>query len=318
MSSSLPPSPRLLLVDGSYYAFRSFYAIQHLSSPEGRPVNALFGMIKALKRMVQDLQPDGAAVIFDVGAPAARLELQADYKANRSDTPMELEEQLPLIRECVPLLGFQSLFIEGEEADDLLASYVEAAKRQNFFSILATNDKDLMQLVDERCSIYQPGKDTFTLLGPGEVEAKWGVPPSQLGDVLALTGDSVDNIPGVPGVGPKTAAKWIREFGSVEGLLAGLEKLPSGKIRDALALSRERVLMNQRMVRLRTELALPVPIEGMRLQPDWAGQVEWFRRLNFKTFLREALAGQSASGAPPIPKRTSAPVPAETQTELFG
>lgn len=307
-----PPAqtpPRLLLVDGSYYAFRSFYAIQSLTAPDGRPVNALFGVIKALKRMIADLAPTHAGVAFDVGPPAARLELQPAYKATRTDTPPDLDAQLPLIRNTVPLLGFHALAAEGEEADDLIASYARAANRAGWDAILATNDKDLMQLVGPHCSVYQPGKDTFALLGPAEVEAKWGVPPPLMSDLLALTGDSSDNIPGVPGVGPKTAAKWLREIGPLDRLLAEPDLLPSGKLRDAFLAARPLVETNRQMVTLRDHLDLPIPLAQLILKPDWAGQVEAFRTLNFRSFLREAEQHLRS----PLPQ----PPPRQTQTELF-
>ncbi|GAB4250866.1 MAG: hypothetical protein OHK005_17940 [Candidatus Methylacidiphilales bacterium] len=308
-----PGPPKLLLVDGSYYAFRSFYAIQNLSAPDGRPVNALFGMIKALKRMVADLQPTHGAVAFDVGLPAARLALQPEYKAQRSETPPDLEAQLPLIRETMPLLGFHALVCEGEEADDLIATYTRAAGRAGWETILATNDKDLMQLVGEHCAVYQPGKDSFQLLGATEVETKWGVPPERIGDLLALTGDSSDNIPGVPGIGPKTAAKWLREHGSLDTLLADPSCLPAGRLREAFLAARPQVEVNRQMVALRERLDLPVPLENLVLRPDWEGQIKLFRSLNFRSFLREAEASSGGS-APPAPPPPHQP---PTQTELF-
>ncbi|MFQ3669928.1 MAG: 5'-3' exonuclease H3TH domain-containing protein [Verrucomicrobiia bacterium] len=300
-----------MLVDGSYYAFRSFYAIRSLTAPDGRPVNALFGVIKALKRMMADLKPTHAAVAFDVGLPTARLELLPDYKGNRAETPPDLDAQMPLIRSTVPLLGFRSLITEGEEADDLMASYTRAAREAGWETILATNDKDLMQLVGPGCLVYQPGKESYALLGAAEVEAKWGVAPALIGDLLALTGDSSDNIPGVPGVGPKTAARWLQEAGSLEALLADPEKIPEGKLREAFLAARDVIVTNRRMVALRDRLPLPIPLDELVIKPDWTAQVDLFRSLQFRTFLREAEAVLGSVNPAPASHGSV------TQAELF-
>jgi DNA polymerase-1 len=302
---------RILLVDGHYYAYRSFYAIRHLTNSRGEATNALYGMAKALNRMVADLKPDYAVVIMDGGLPAHRMEQHADYKANRAETPADLSAQFPAIEELAPALGFAYLRVEGEEADDILACYAQEAERRGIEAILATNDKDLFQLVSGSVRIYQPGPDSFALLDPAAVEAKWGVPPAQIGDILTLTGDAVDNIPGVPGVGPKTAAGWIREFGSVENLLANIPKLKSEKQRAALEASRDLIARNRILVALRCDLPLPQPLEEMPLRPDLAQQAALFARLEFKGLLasaRAALGTQAPLPPPPAP---------HSQGELF-
>lgn len=292
---------KLLLVDGHYYAFRSFYAIRNLTNSRGEPTNAVYGTIKTLQRMLQEVQPDLAAVIYDEGPPQERLRLQEDYKANRSETPEELSCQIEPIFRVVEALGFARLSTYGEEADDLIASYTQAALKEDHEVVLATNDKDLMQLVGPRCCVYQSGKEGMALLGPAEVEQKWGVPPQRIGDVLALTGDSVDNIPGVPGFGPKTAAKLVLEFGSVERLLASLDQVKSARHREALETHRDRVLLNQKMVALRDALDLPRPIEELTIRPDFEAQVREFKALEFRTFLREASQHISPQSEKPQP-----------------
>jgi len=306
------PSPRrLLLVDGHYYAFRSFYAIQSLKNPRGEPTNAIFGMVKTLKKMQEDLKPDFVAVIFDCGLPQARLAIQPEYKSNRSETPADLEQQMPRLQEVVDALGFPRLVFEGEEADDLIATYACEAMKQGWEVILATNDKDLMQLVGDLCRVYQTDKGTFKLLSAADIETKWGVPPAQLGAVLALTGDSVDNIPGVPGIGPKTAAQLIRQFGTLEKMLESPHEIASVRIRELIVQYREQILSNKTMVALRTHLALPRPMEELLIKPDWAAQAVHFEDLGFKTFLREAQAM-----LPKQPTQTSPPSQPQ-QTELF-
>jgi DNA polymerase I len=278
---------RLLLIDGPYYSYRSFYAIRNLSNSRKEPTNAVYGYVKTLQKMLQDIKPDFAAVIFDAGKPAARLAIQENYKANRAETPADLVTQFSAIDRVIDALGFKRLSIEGEEADDLIASYAREALKNNYEVVIGTNDKDIMQLVGEKCWIYQTDKDGFQLLGAKEVEEKWGVPPTQIGEILALTGDAVDNIPGVPGIGPKTAAVLIRKFKNVENLLQNLKDVESEKTRAAIETHIEQIKSNQKMITLRHELALPEPIEKLLIVPNYEEQVKVYADLEFKSLLKE-------------------------------
>jgi len=282
----------LVLVDGHYYAYRSFYAIANLTNSKGEPTNAAFGFASALFRMAQDLQPKRGAVIFDGGIPKERMETHPEYKANRKETPEALEKQIPLLYEVAQALGWKTISVEGEEADDVIASYT--AVTDGATCIVATNDKDLMVLAARGVKIYQPRSEGFELLGPAEVEAKWGVPPDKVPELLALTGDASDNFPGIAGVGPKTAAKWIHEFQTAEGVLAAADKIKPERFRPVLKESAEIVRRNRKMVELRTGLPLPVPIADLKIDPDPEKQVELFRRLEFKRFTREAEARLAA------------------------
>ncbi|MFZ5806824.1 MAG: 5'-3' exonuclease [Verrucomicrobiota bacterium] len=289
---------RLLLIDAYYYMYRSFYAIRHLRNSKGEPTNAVYGVIKTFQKMIQDLSPDRAAVVFDLGAPAARLALQKDYKANRPETPPDLKTQFPVIERVIDALGFPRVAIEGEEADDLIAAYVRRAEKENYEVILATNDKDLMQLVSDHCRVYQTEKDTFQLLGIAEVQEKWGVSPAQIKEILALTGDAVDNIPGVPGIGPKTAAQLIQAFQTAENVILQAEKITSPKTQAAIQAHREQIFSNLKMVQLRDDLTLPMPIEKLVIQPDIEAQRREFEALEFKSFLNQLKPAQKASSAP--------------------
>src|SRR3954466_16036699 len=218
---------RLLLIDGHYYVYRSFFAIPNLSNSKGEPTNAIFGFTKTLRLMLKHLQPEYGAVFWDEGLPQKRVELQPNYKETRKEMPLPMVPQLDFIRKLTPLLGFKNISLPNTEADDLMGCYAMAAcKRKRMEAILATNDKDLYQLVGPCVKVYSTAKadlpspkDAFTLLGEDQVATKWGVPPTLIGDVLAISGDSVDNIPGV-GIGRKTAAGLIREHGGLEALLA--------------------------------------------------------------------------------------------------
>ncbi|MDE1170285.1 MAG: 5'-3' exonuclease H3TH domain-containing protein [Verrucomicrobium sp.] len=290
---------KLLLVDGHYYAYRSFYAIRNLSNSKGEPTNALFGMAKALKKMLADVKPDLAAVVMDGGLPAHRLAEHESYKANRAETPDLLAKQIPLFQDLVPALGLACLTVEGEEADDVLASYAREAAREKIDVVLATNDKDLMQLVGDNLSVYQPTPAGFDLIDAAAVREKWGVPPEKIGEILTLTGDAVDNIPGVPGVGPKTAATWIQAYSTVDGLLAHLHELKSERHRQMLESSRDILARNRKLVMLREDLPLPRPIGELQITPDWAAQARLFAAYEFRGFLAEA---QRMLGGAPAPE----------------
>src|SRR5882762_8194674 len=198
---------KLLLIDGHYYVYRSFFAIPNLSNSKGEPTNAIF---------------------WDEGMPEGRVKLQPAYKETRKEMPQPMVPQLDFIQKLTPLLGFRNISLPNTEADDLMGCYaVAGCKQPQMEVVLATNDKDLFQLIGPCVKVYTTAKadlaspkDGFALLGETEATAKWGVPPKMIGDVLALSGDSVDNIPGVSGLGRKTASALIKEFGGLDSLLA--------------------------------------------------------------------------------------------------
>lgn len=297
---------RLLLVDGHYYAYRSFFAIRDLTNSRGEPTNAVFGFVKALRKMLADVKPDAAAVVWDAGLPERRMELLPSYKQQREETPDELERQLPVIEEAVTALGLHNVSLRGHEADDLIASYAAAAREEKAEVVIATNDKDIYALVGEGVTIYSTNKsdlkdpkDGFALLGPPEVEEKWGVPPARIPDVLALTGDSVDNIPGVEGVGPKTAAKLVREHGSTALLAENPSLIANEKLSAKVAASGDRLRDNLELVRLDHDLPLPVPPRGLKITPDAAAVVALAKKCEFRSLLAEfeKLAKADASSA---------------------
>ena len=285
---------RLLLVDGHYYAYRSFFAIQGLKNSKGEPTNAVFGFVKALRKMLSDLKPDLAAVVWDAGLPERRMELLPSYKQQREETPDDLESQFSVIEEAVAALGAHNLSLDGHEADDLIAAYAAAARKEKADVIIATNDKDIYALVDGKTRIYTTNKsdvgdskDGFALLAADEVEAKWGVPPEMIPDVLALTGDSVDNIPGVEGVGPKTAAKLVLEHGGVSKILGKTSAIKNEKLRAKVEAAAQRVRDNMELVRLDDKLPLPVPVKDLRIEPDFSAVVALAKKCEFRSLLAE-------------------------------
>jgi 5'-3' exonuclease len=285
---------KLLLIDGHYYVYRSYFAILNLSNSRGEPTNAIFGFTKTLRLMIKHLQPDLGAVFWDEGLPERRVQLQPAYKETRKEMPQPMVPQLDYIQnELTELLGFKNISLPNTEADDLMGCYALAAQKRGIDVVLATNDKDLYQLVSPTTKVYSTAKadlvspkDAFALLGETEVTTKWEVPPSSIGDVLALTGDSVDNIPGA-GFGRKTAAALIREHGSLDQLLENLDQVKSEKAREKLTNAREQIMQNRKMVQLECDIELPVPIDELRITPQYPALIASLEKNEFKSLLQE-------------------------------
>jgi 5'-3' exonuclease len=296
--SSKDEGRKLLLVDGHYYAYRSFFAIRELSNSRGEPTNAIYGFIKALRRMLKDVRPDWALVVWDMGIPQRRSDLQPAYKQHREEMPDLMRPQLGRIQEILPLLGVLNAWLPDTEADDLMASYTTSAVNAGHEVVLATNDKDLFQLVNDKVRIYStlkadlaaPG-DSHVLLGEDAVRRKWGVDPGQIGGVLSLTGDSADNIPGVPGLGPKGAASLIQKHGSLAAILADPEVIANERVREKIRAAKQQIEENREMVRLDLDLPLPVPLEGLAVRPQYEELLRELGRCEFRSLLKE-VAGE--------------------------
>ena len=294
---------KLLLIDGHYYVYRSFFAIQNLSNSRGQPTNAIFGFTKTLRLMLKHLRPDLGAVFWDEGLPKRRVELQPAYKETRKEMPKPMIPQLDFLQKLTPLLGFKNVSLPDTEADDLMGCYAIAATKRDIEVVLATNDKDLYQLVGPTVKVYTTAKadlgspkDGFALLGEREVISKWEVPPPLIGDVLAIAGDSVDNIPGAR-IGRKTAAALIREHGSLDHLFADLNKVKSASTREKLLSARDQILQNRRMVELDCAMQLPVAIDDLRIKPDYAALIRALEECEFKSLLQEVRDEAVKAGA---------------------
>ena len=241
---------RLLIIDGHAYAYRAFHAIRDLRSPEGKPTNAIYGFLKMLEKMRQAVKPTHLSVVWDGGLSAERMAALPGYKAQRPETPDELRPQFDEIGSYLAAAGVPAYCGDGIEADDYIGCLARRAAEAGWNVVIASSDKDFMQLVTVRIGLLNPNDKTGIIWGREQVCAKSGVEPDQVADWLALMGDAVDNIPGVPGVGPKTAASLLQEFGSVEKLYGRLVEVKSEKLRASLQASAEAVRRNQRLVRL--------------------------------------------------------------------
>lgn len=293
--------PHLTLVDGSGFIFRAYHRLPPLTDPEGTPVGALFGFTTMMWNLIESArkspEDDYLAVILDHGKISFRHEMYADYKANRPDPPEDLIPQFPLIRDAVQALGVPCIERQNYEADDLIASYAEAAIAAGMQVTIVSSDKDLMQLVRPGLTLLDTMQNKR--FGEAEVIEKWGVPPGQLAEVLALMGDSVDNVPGVPGVGPKTAADLVRQYGTVENLLAHLDEIKRPKLRENLTVHSEGALLSRALVELKRDLDLDPPLEGLKLDgiEDREKLAAFFARHGFRSLLAKlGDVGRQAAG----------------------
>jgi DNA polymerase-1 len=253
-----------LLVDGFNLAYRCFFAIPELTRADGFPTNALHGWVNSLWRLQDQEKPDGTLVFFDLGGAQDRLALHPGYKANREEMPEPLSKQIPVIKELTRAMGLWGIEVDGVESDDLLASHAVALAKKGDEALIVSSDKDFAQIVGERVRMMLPPPTANPKLGwrvldaAGVVE-KYGVPPPMIADYLAIVGDTSDNIPGLSGVGPKTASKWLTEHGSLEGVISAADRISPERFREPLAASVDRLRMNLRLTTLNVALPPPNP-----------------------------------------------------------
>lgn len=249
---------RLILIDGSAYIFRAYYGLPPMSRADGTPINAVFGFTNMLVKLIEDYRDDKMIVVFDAARENFRNTIFKDYKANRGETPEDLIPQFEIIRECVDAFNIPQLEIEGYEADDIIATYCKLADKQKIDSIIVSSDKDLMQLVTKEITMLDPMKNKK--IGIEQVIEKFGLPPEKVIQIQALTGDKVDNIPGAPGIGPKTALQLIQEFGDVHKLITNANQIPQEKRRNIILDHEEDILVSLKLVKLKDDIKLPIDI----------------------------------------------------------
>jgi DNA polymerase I len=308
-----PARPRLVLIDGSGYIFRAFFALPPLTNPNGVPVGAVFGFCNMLFRLVQDMPGEQMLVVFDKGKASFRDAIYADYKANRQEPPDDLMPQFPLVREAALAVGLPVIELDGYEADDIIATYAREARAAGREVIIVSSDKDLMQLIRQGVQMYDPMKQKP--IDREQVIERFGVGPELVRDVLALAGDTSDNVPGVPGIGVKTAAQLLQEFGDLEGLLAQAATIKQPKRRENLLEHAEQARVSQRLVTLCDTVPSLAPLEEIHARAlDYAGLLEFARRHGFRSLAQrvEPLAERYAKA--PAPERDAAAPAAEYAT----
>lgn len=272
------------LIDGSGFIFRAFHALPPLTRLDGTPVNAVLGFVNMVSKLVEETEADRLAVIFDAGRISFRNELYPAYKANRPEPPPELIPQFSIIRQATEAFSLPCIQHEGFEADDIIATYTRLALEAGADVTIVSSDKDLMQLIEDRVSLYDGLKGrTFRA---NAVREKFGVEPSRLGDLLALAGDSSDNVPGVPGIGPKTAAELLGRYGNLENLLAHCEEIKQPKRRQTLIENSESARLSRRLVQLRDDVPITVGLaELVRRLPDRDVLLEFLREQGFRSVI---------------------------------
>ena len=286
----------LYLIDGHSLLYRSYYAIRNLSTSSGFPTNAIYGFVNALRKIRDEAKPSHFGIVFDAPGRKARHELYEAYKAQRKPMPEDLAVQIPKLREVIKTLRIPVIVNEKYEADDVLASLARRAGRMGFKTVVVTTDKDLLQIVDDQVSVYNPAKDI--ILDPAKVKETFGVHPDQVVDLLSLQGDASDNIPGVPGIGEKTAKDLIEECGSLDGLLKNLDKLKNPRVRDKILANMDKLEMSRKLVVIERDLDVPFdPEEFEAGEPDAAAAARLFEELEFT-----ALSAEYAGKAPAAPR----------------
>ena len=309
----MTPRPDLLLVDGSSYLYRAFHALPPLSNSRGEPTGAVHGVLNMLHKLRRDYPDARVAVVFDAPGKTFRDDLFAEYKAHRPPMPDDLRAQIEPLLSAVSGMGLPLLRIVGVEADDVIGTLAQRAAASGEQVLISTGDKDMAQLVNERITLINTMSDT--LLDREGVKAKFDVYPEQIIDYLALVGDSSDNIPGVDKVGPKTAAKWLNAYGTLDALLEHAAEI-SGKVGENLRAGTDTVALSRRLATIRCDVDLPVD-EAMLAPrpPDTAALRELYTRLEMRSFLRQLDAGDTAASAAAVPEGTQAPpAPGATPT----
>jgi DNA polymerase-1 len=277
--------PRLFLIDGSSYIFRAFYAIGHLSNSKGLPTNAILGFTQMLLKVLKEHRPDYLAVVFDSKAPTFRSQVYKEYKANRPAMPEGLTPQIPYIKKIMEAYRIPTLEVEGYEADDVIGTIARGVERE-VDVVVITGDKDILQLVDDRIEVYDTMKEKRFRME--EVVERFGVHPDQVVEVMGLAGDAIDNIPGVPGIGEKTAIELVKAFGSIENLLAHLDQVPKKKLRENLETHREQARLSRQLATIDTNAPVQYGLKDFApSRPDSKRLRELFKELEFNKLLKE-------------------------------
>ena len=285
----------IILVDGSSYLYRAFHAMPSLMNSKGFFTGAIYGVINMLRRLIADYEPEYMAVVFDAKGKTFRDEMYAQYKANRPPMPNDLVQQIMPIHQIIQALGIPLLMVEGVEADDVIGTLAKMASRQNQPTIISTGDKDLAQLVNNYTTLINTM--TNTELNPKTVVEKFGIPPNLIVDYLALIGDSVDNIPGVPQVGPKTAVKWLQQYGSLDNIIANADKI-TGKVGENLRASLSQLPLAKELATIKEDVDLKVAMTELQVKsPDEEILKNLYQEFEFKNWLNDLLKNEKNQNA---------------------
>src|SRR4030066_1241967 len=271
---------KLFLIDGNSLLYRSYYAIQRLSTSQGFPTNAIYGFINTLRKLVEQEKPHYLGIVFDTGKPTIRHQMFKAYKAHRKPMPEDLIPQVPILKKVIRAMNIPLFQYENYEADDGLGSLAQKAGEKRIPAVLVSTDKDLLQLVDEGTAVFNPAKEIY--LDEAKVKEVFGVAPSQVVDVLSLWGDPSDNVPGVPGIGEKTSKQLINQFGSLENLLHRLSEVKNPRLREKIEQNREKLEVSRQLVTIERNLDVPFDLDDFVLSSPNTGELAaLFQELEF-------------------------------------
>ncbi len=277
--------PTLYLIDGNSYIYRAFYAVRGLTASDGTPTNAIYGFINMVFRILREKQPDYFSIVFDTPGPTHRHEAYEEYKSHRPGMPDELKAQIPLIKEIVDAFRIHTIEMEGYEADDLLGTIAKRAESEGFDVLIVTGDKDMCQAVSPKVKLYDSMKERIT--EEKDVIDKFGVPPKQFPEIIALMGDASDNIPGAPGIGEKTAVKLLKEFGNLDKLLENHSEIKNTRARNSVAANMDNIRLSKELATIHSDMKLDLSLEELkRDEPDWVRLRDFFRALEFSSLAR--------------------------------
>lgn len=278
----------MYLIDATAFCYRAFYAVRGLSTSFGQPTGAIYGFINILNKILKEKKPDYLAACFDVSRDTFRMKKFAEYKIQRPPMPDDLSSQIPLIKEIISNYRIKILEKEGFEADDLIATLAKGAQAKGIRTVVVTSDKDLLQLVGKDTEVFSPYKDEGVIYDEKMVGERFGISPAQIADLISLMGDSVDNIPGIPGIGEKTAAGLIKEFGSLDNLLVNTDKISKDKLRQSVQENIKQIKLNKELAVLREDVDLGLTPEDLKIgEPNKEELSRIFKHLEFKKFLKE-------------------------------
>ncbi len=275
----------LYLIDGNSYVYRAYFAIKGLSTSKGIPTNAVYGFTNMLLKIIREKKPDAIAVSFDSPVPTERHRIFEEYKAHRPEAPRDLIEQIPAIRRMISAFNIPIFEMPGYEADDILGTIARKASSEGMDVFIVTGDKDMLQIVDDKVKIYDPMKER--VLDEEFIRGKYGVGPERITEFMALTGDAVDNIPGIKGVGEKTAKELLSQFGSIEDLLDNAGRIKKEKLRQLVSENADAVRLSKKLVTLDTTVPIDVDVEEFRMkEPDWSSLLSLLREFEFGSLMR--------------------------------
>jgi len=276
---------KLFLIDGSSYFYRAYHAIRGLSNSKGLPTNAIYGFTNMLLKIIREKKPDAIAVVFDSPAPTERHRIYEKYKAQRPETPNDLVIQIPHIKEVIKSFNIASFEMPGYEADDIICTIAKKTASQNIDVFILSGDKDMMQVIGNRIKIYDPMKDLA--IDENYVKERFGVAPERIPEIMAIAGDTVDNIPGVKGIGEKTARDLLSKTGSLDELINEPEKIESERIRRMVVDNIENIKLSKTLATIDTNIPIDISLQDMAIkEPDWPSLLRLFTDFEFKSLIK--------------------------------